>query len=104
MAEHRTINPECAFVLLTNVGGYEESPRVAVMEAECARFCAKFKYRFLTEVEAPRRKSYRTELERLEQGIIAFMSDNNIILPARSATTAAVRRTRRATARKRILH
>nr|CDS26402.1 baculoviral IAP repeat containing protein [Hymenolepis microstoma] len=97
--KHREMSPECAYVtLVKDYGTYEKAPRKAVIETECARFHAKFMYRFLTDLEAPKRASYESHLKKLEEALAIFVKENGITLPL-----AVVRRTRAAAARKHTL-
>ncbi|VDL61092.1 unnamed protein product [Hymenolepis diminuta] len=99
MEKHREMSPDCAYIALAkDHGTYERAPRVAVIEAECARFHAKFMHRFLTDLEGPKRASYESQLKRLEEALAIFIKENDVTLPL-----AVVKRTRAAAAKKRTL-
>lgn len=99
MEKHREMSPDCAYITLAkDHGTYEKAPRVAVIEAECARFHAKFMHRFLTDLEGPKRASYESHLKRLEEALAIFIKENDVTLPL-----AVVKRTRAAAAKKRTL-
>ncbi|KAH9282890.1 Baculoviral IAP repeat-containing protein 5 [Echinococcus granulosus] len=93
MAEHKAHCPDCAFVRLVEAhgGGYEKAPRQAVIDAECARFRAKFTYLFEEEVRR-RLQRYENDLQHLKKAAISFVNSNNPVL---SSTVVKTRNARK---------
>ncbi|KAL5110904.1 Baculoviral IAP repeat-containing protein [Taenia crassiceps] len=93
MVEHKARCPDCAFVRLVEEhgGGYEKSPRQAVIEVECARFRGKFASLFEEEVQK-RLQRFESDLQHLQKAAFSFIKNNNIVLPSTVVKTRNARK------------